>query len=201
MGKTGAKPTKAMRTPVATTAAVSLAAVVATGVRIAFVGFAPVFPIPPLVQPGGGALVAYTILGALIGAVAAGITRLTYGIEDGFEHLGKRLRLHWMWWPAIGAIAVGAVGILEPRTLGVGYDNITAALSGTIVGRALIALVVLKLMSWSIYLGSGTSGGTLAPLFTIGGGLGAWLGSGAAALFPSLGIQPAVAGLVGMAAI
>ena len=180
---------------------VSLAAAVATGVRIAFVGFAPVFPLPPLLQPGGGALAAYCILGALIGAIAVGITRLAYGIEDAFEHLGARLHLHWMWWPALGAIVVGAVGLIEPRTLGVGYENITAALSGDIVGRALIVLVLLKLVSWAIYLGSGTSGGTLAPLFTIGGGLGAWIGSGAADLMPGLGIQPAVAGLVGMAAI
>ncbi|MEP6622721.1 MAG: chloride channel protein [bacterium] len=180
---------------------VSLAAAVATGVRIAFVGFSPVFPIPVLVQPGGGALAFYTVLGALIGVVAVGITRLTYGIEDVFEIVGKKLRLHWMWWPAIGALVVGAVGIIEPRTLGVGYDNITAALSGSIVGRALIMLVVLKLVSWSVYLGSGTSGGTLAPLFTIGGGLGALLGTATADVLPGLGIQPAVAGLVGMAAI
>lgn len=180
---------------------VSLAAAVATGVRIAFVGFAPVFPIPTLVQPGGVALAFYTVLGALIGVVAVGITRLTYGIEDVFEVVGRKLRLHWMWWPAIGALVVGAVGILEPRTLGVGYDNITAALSGDVAGRALLMLVVLKLVSWSVYLGSGTSGGTLAPLFTIGGGLGALAGAATADAFPALGIQPAVAGLVGMAAI
>ncbi len=82
-----------------------------------------------------------------------------------------------MWWPAIGAVVVGVVGFLEPRTLGVGYDNIDQILSGSIVGYALAALVVLKLISWSVALGSGTSGGTLAPLFTIGGGLGALAGS------------------------
>jgi CBS domain-containing protein len=106
-----------------------------------------------------------------------------------------------MWWPAFGAIAVGIIGLIEPRTLGVGYENIVGAIAGTIVGKALIALVILKLLSWAIYLGSGTSGGTLAPLFTIGGGLGAWLGAIAASAAPGLGVEANVAGLVGMAAM
>jgi len=180
---------------------VALAAAVATGVRMAFVGSEPVFPMPTPTQPGGAELAAYTVLGALIGALAVGITRLTYGIEGSFEHFGKKFELHWMWWPAVGAVVVGLVGIVEPRTLGVGYDNITAALAGSIAGRALAVLVVLKLLSWSVYLASGTSGGTLAPLFTIGGGVGALLGTAAADALPWLGIQPAVAGLVGTAAI
>ncbi|MEO7085962.1 MAG: chloride channel protein [Gemmatimonadaceae bacterium] len=180
---------------------VALAAAVASGVRIAFDGTAPVFTIPAMAQPGGIALVAYALLGAIIGVAAAGITRFSYEIEAAFEHWGERFRIDWMWWPAIGAIAVGVIGLIEPRTLGVGYDNITGAIGGTIVGRALMALVVLKLLSWAIYLGSGTSGGTLAPLFTIGGGLGAWLGSIANAQAPSLGITAQMAGLVGMAAM
>ncbi|HET7459568.1 MAG TPA: chloride channel protein [Gemmatimonadaceae bacterium] len=176
---------------------VALAAAVATGVRVAFEGSAPVFAIPAIAPPSDSALVVYALLGALIGVLSAGITRATYAIEDLFE----RLPLHWMWWPAIGAVAVGVIGWIEPRTLGVGYANITGAIAGTIAGRALLLLVVLKFLSWAIYLGSGTSGGTLAPLFTIGGGIGALLGSVAAAAAPSLGIDPRVAGLVGMAAI
>ncbi len=180
---------------------VALAAAVATGVRIAFDGTAPVFSIPAMNQPGGAALAAYAVLGALIGVAAAGITRFAYDIEAGFEHLGKRFQLDWMWWPAVGAIAVGTIGLIEPRTLGVGYDNITGAIGGQIVGRALLVLVVLKLLSWAIYLGSGTSGGTLAPLFTIGGGLGAWLGAFVADRAPTLGVNAQMAGLVGMAAM
>ena len=180
---------------------VALAAAIATAVRIAFDGTAPVFATSQLVQPSGAALAGYTVLGGIIGVVAAGIIRFTYAIEEAFERLGARFHVHWMWWPACGAIVVGVVGLIEPRTLGVGYDNIVGAISGTIVGRALIALVVLKLLSWAIYLGSGTSGGTLAPLFTIGGGLGAWLGAIAAGRMPLWGIDPRVAGLVGMAAI
>lgn len=176
---------------------VALAAAAATGVRLALAGPAPVFPMPAVTQPGGAALAAYVVLGALIGLLAAGITRLVYAVEDAFE----RIPLHWMWWPAIGAVAVGVIGWMEPRTLGVGYSNIDQILSGGIVGRALVVLVVLKFVSWSVYLGSGTSGGTLAPLFTIGGGAGAAVGAAAAAAVPALGVDPHVAALVGMAAI
>src|SRR4051812_22753376 len=180
---------------------VALAAAVATAVRIAFVGPAPVFAIPTLQQPSGVALVSYVVLGMIIGVAAALIVSLTYKIEDAFEHFGKRFHVHWMWWPAFGATVVGIVGLIEPRTLGVGYENITGAMNGSIVGRALLVLVVLKLVSWAVYLGSGTSGGTMAPLFTIGSGLGAWLGSLAGRWAPGLGVDARVAGLVGMAAI
>ena len=176
---------------------VALAASVATAARMIFEGSAPMFGMPTVSPPGGEALASYVLLGALIGVMAVGITRLTYGIEDLFE----RLPIHWMWWPALGAVVVGLVGIVEPRTLGVGYFNIRDAVSGTLTGRALLVLAILKLVSWAIALGSGTSGGTLAPLFTIGGGLGAWLGTQAAAAAPGLGIDPRVAGLVGMAAM
>jgi H+/Cl- antiporter ClcA/CBS domain-containing protein len=180
---------------------VALAAATAAGVRASFDGTAPVFGMPAVAQPGAAALAVYVALGAAVGALAAGITRVTYAIEDAFEHVGERLGVHWMWWPIAGAVVVGVVGLAEPRTLGVGYDNITGALAGTIAGRALLTLVVLKFVSWAVYLGSGTSGGTLAPLFTIGGGLGAWTGALIARVAPGLGVDPRVAGLVGMAAI
>jgi CIC family chloride channel protein len=180
---------------------VALASAVAAGIRAAFSGTAPIFAIATLTQPSGLALVAYALLGVVIGVCAVGITRLTYGIEDAFEKLGKRFHIHWMWWPAFGAIVVGVIGVLSPRTLGVGYDNISDLLTGQIVGRALLALVVLKLISWAVYLGSGTSGGTMAPLFTIGAGVGAWIGDQCAVFAPWLGVDAHVAALVGMAAI
>jgi H+/Cl- antiporter ClcA/predicted transcriptional regulator len=175
---------------------VALAAAVAAAVRVAFEGTAPVFAVPPFAQPGGEALLIYAVLGAVIGAFAVGVSRFTYVIEDAFE----QLPIHWMWWPAIGAVAVGICGFLEPRVLGVGYSNIEGILSGTIVGKALLVLVVLKLVAWAVYLGSGTSGGTLAPLFTIGGGAGALAGAGIASAAPALGVDARVAALVGMAA-
>ena len=125
------------------------------------------------------------------------MTRIVYGIEDAFE----KLPVHWMWWPAIGGLVVGIVGYFAPLTLGVGYTNIEAIVSGHLAVGALAFLCVMKFISWSIALGSGTSGGTLAPLFTIGGALGALAGAGLVAIAPQLGIDPRIAGLVGMAAI
>jgi H+/Cl- antiporter ClcA len=180
---------------------VAIATAIATGVRVVFQGTAPVFPIPQLAQPPGQALLVYSIIGMAVGVIAAFIIRSTYGIEDMFEKVGHKYGIHWMWWPAFGAVVVGVVGLIEPRTLGVGYENIIGAISGTITGRALLALAVLKFISWAIYLGSGTSGGTLAPLFTIGSAIGAALGSGVERLMPSTGVTAPIAGLVGMAAM
>jgi H+/Cl- antiporter ClcA len=125
---------------------VALASAAATGVRIAFAGTATSFVMPNIVQPSESALAAYVVLGALVGIVAVGVTKLVYAIEDGFEHLP----IHWMWWPAIGAVAVGICGYFVPRTLGVGYDNIDRILSADIGGEALLLLAVVKFISWSI---------------------------------------------------
>ncbi|HYP78297.1 MAG TPA: chloride channel protein [Polyangiaceae bacterium] len=176
---------------------VALASATAAGVRMAIVGSAPVFAMPTLEQPSGEALAFYILLGGVIGIVATGVTRAVYAVEDAFE----KLPIHWMWWPALGGFAVGVVGYFAPRTMGVGYDNIEHVLSGSLTGQALFLLFTLKFVSWVIALGSGTSGGTLAPLFTIGGGLGATLGALSALVFPRFGIDPRIAGLVGMAAI
>ncbi|MEP6495089.1 MAG: chloride channel protein [bacterium] len=176
---------------------VALASATATGVRALLVGSAPVFTIPTLQQPSLPALLIYVLLGALVGAFAAGTTRFIYWIEDLYEELP----IHWMWWPALGAVVVGAIGLVDQRTLGVGYVNIENIIGGQLVGRALLMLIALKFISWSIYLGSGTSGGTLAPLFTVGGGIGALLGGAATAVAPSLGVDVHVAALVGMASI
>src|SRR5262245_36279069 len=177
--------------------AVSLAAVAATAVRAAFVGYAPAFAMPALVRPDEPALVAYVVLGAVVGWLSVYVSRSVYWIEEVFE----RLPLHWMWWPALGGLVVGAVGLLAPRTLGVGYDNIEDLLSGRLVGTAALALCGMKFLSWAISLGSGTSGGTLAPLFTIGGAAGVALGGAAAAALPTLGLDLRICALVGMAAM
>jgi len=176
---------------------VSLACATAQGVRIAFVGTAPIFAMPEVIHPHDYALAVYILMGAIVGVASVYATRAVYAVEDGFD----KLPIHWMWWPAIGAVAVGVIGYFAPHTMGVGYDNIENIVAGNIVGRALIVLFVLKFVSWAISLGSGTSGGTLAPLFTIGGGLGGVLGVAALHLFPGLGIDPKIAALVGMAAM
>lgn len=176
---------------------VALAASSATAIRMAFHGMEPAFPMPELTQPGGIALAFYILLGGLMGLVAVAVTRVTYGIEDAFE----KLPIHWMWWPALGGIAVGVVGYFAPRTLGVGYSNISDLLSGNLPIQGVLFLCLMKFLSWSISLGSGTSGGTLAPLLTIGGAVGGASGMVLAAAFPGLGIDPRIAALVGMASL
>jgi H+/Cl- antiporter ClcA/predicted transcriptional regulator len=176
---------------------VALATVAAASVRYAMVGNTPVFAMPYVAEPGMGALAVYVALGAAIGFVSVAVTHIVYGIEDEFD----KLPVHWMWWPAIGGIAVGVVGYFAPLTLGVGYTNIEDIVAGHLAVGALAFLCVMKFISWSIALGSGTSGGTLAPMFTIGGALGALAGFGVMAVAPQLGVDPRIAGLVGMAAI
>lgn len=176
---------------------VALAAATAAVARFGAGASGPAFEMPAVPPSTGPALAFYIALGAALGVAAMGATRATYAIEEAFE----RLPLHWMWWPAIGAVAIGVVGYAAPRTLGVGYNNIDDMLSGRLALAALVSLSLLKFVSWSIALGSGTSGGTLAPLFTIGGGLGAALGVAAGALFPWLHVDARVAALVGMASI
>ncbi len=176
---------------------VALATATATGVRIAFVGGAPAFGMPDLVQPGGAALACYILVGGVVGLASVFATRAVYAIEDAFE----KLPIHWMWWPALGGLVVGVVGYFSPRTLGVGYSNIEDIISGRFVGTAMLFFCLMKFLSWSIALGSGTSGGTLAPLFTIGGGIGSALGAVLVWLAPGLGVDIRIAALVGMAAI
>jgi len=111
------------------------------------------------------------------------------------------LPVHWMWWPAIGAVAVGVIGYYAPFTLGVGYINIHNLLSGTLPLYMLFTLCFLKFLSWCISLGSGTSGGTLAPLLTIGGAFGSLIGLITLKLFPGCGINMMTCALIGMAAM
>jgi CIC family chloride channel protein len=161
-------------------------------------GTGPVFAINKIIEtPTNTSLVAYSVIGIVIGFLSIGVTKIVYLIEDGFE----KLPVHWMWWPAIGGLAVGIIGYFAPRTLGVGYVNITDLLSVNMTIRIVLNLCILKFISWAIALGSGTSGGTLAPLFTIGGAAGILLGSLVLYLFPSSGVTLSLAALVGMSAL
>lgn len=157
----------------------------------------PVFQMAFIDTPGNPALAACSVIGILIGLLSAGTTKLVYFIEDCFE----KLPVHWMWWPAIGGLGVGIVGYFAPKTLGVGYDNITAILSGKMALQAIVVLGLMKFISWSIALGSGTSGGTLAPLLTIGGAAGALLGLIINVLFPAWSLTLPLAALIGMSAM
>lgn len=161
-------------------------------------GSEPVFAIKHVMAtPSNTALAAYSGMGIVIGVLAVLVTRIVYYIEDGFE----KLPVHWMWWPAIGGLAVGIIGYFLPETLGVGYENITNILSGELTMQFVLSLCLLKFLSWAIALGSGTSGGTLAPLLTIGGATGVLLGSVIIYFFPQSGVTIPLAALVGMSAM
>jgi H+/Cl- antiporter ClcA/predicted transcriptional regulator len=174
---------------------VALSVCVASALRAVWIGSGPVFPMPLIAAPSLPAFGACLFVAALIGGVAFLVSRAVYFIEDAFE----KLPVHWMWWPALGGLVVGGVGYLEPRTLGVGYSNITANLAGDGPALFILCLCVLKFVSWSVALGSGTSGGTLAPLLTIGSALGGLAGLVFQKWIP--GLDPHLVALVGMACL
>lgn len=176
---------------------VALACATGTAMHYLLFSTAPVFEMPVIPAPAWQEMIWYLGLGGIIGVIAAFISKSVYFIEDMFEHLP----IHWMWWPAIGAVAVGVTGYFAPYTLGVGYENIAHLLSGSLPLQMVLGLCFLKFISWSVSLGSGTSGGTLAPLLTIGGATGIGLGMLVLYLFPQAHINLPTCALIGMAAM
>jgi len=172
---------------------VATASVVASILRVPLLGSGPIFPVVAHASMGASALSLALLVGLATGLVSAGVTCLVYGCEDMFH----RLPVHWMWWPAIGAVFVGIGGLVDPRVLGVGYDSIHALMQGRILGAALTGLLVAKALVWAISLGSGTSGGVLAPLLIIGGSLGAFLGQWIPVGDPGLWAMIAMAAMMG----
>jgi CIC family chloride channel protein len=176
---------------------VGIACAVASALRTYFFESGPVFGMPAVAACPPPTLFIFLLMGAAMGVAAAWLSRTVYWVEDQFE----RLPIHWMWWPAIGAVAVGVIGFFAPRTLGVGYENIEDVLANALPMKAVVALCFMKFLSWVIALGSGTSGGTLAPMLTIGSGLGAMVAVGLNTLFPALHVPVGLSALVGMTAI
>ena len=173
---------------------VAFASITALVVRIMFLGSGPLFAMPalPFEQSASVSLAALGI-GLLVGLIGAGLSKLMYGFEDLFE----RLPVHWMWWPAIGGIGIGVGGLFFPHGLGVGYDNIATLLRGDAPMGLLLGLIFAKSLMWAFSLGSGTSGGVLAPLLMIGGAL----GEIAAHFAHATGPQQALWAAVGMGAM
>jgi CBS domain-containing protein len=157
---------------------VAIAAAVASVVRVPLLGAGPIFAVPLHADLPASAIGIATAVGIVAGLGAVVLTALVYGFEDLFQ----RLPIHWMWWPAIGGLAVGIGGLIDPHVLGVGYGVIHDLLLGQGLGGLLLSLLIVKALVWAIALGSGTSGGVLAPLLIIGGALGAvearWLSLG-----------------------
>ncbi|WP_233233567.1 chloride channel protein [Bordetella sp. LUAb4] len=146
---------------------VALACAVAGFARILIFGSEPLFAMQTA-MPGATALLSCLVAGLLSGALAAGLSLALYKTEDTFA----RLRIHWMWWPALAGVVIGIGGLLEPRALGVGYDVIDDLLHQHIAMQVALALLAVKAVMWVVALGSGTSGGVLAPLLMLGAGLG-----------------------------
>ena len=148
------------------------AVLVALAWRPLLVGAGPLFPFAAPTPPGIEPIAISAMLGLITGLLAAFLSFLLYRIEDGFH----RLPIHWMWWPAIGAVVVGVGGLLDLRVLGAGYGSIQALLDGSLVVKAVLLLLIVKAVVWLVALGSGTSGGILAPLLILGGCAGFLIG-------------------------
>lgn len=151
----------------------AIASTTAGILRVYWLGAGPLFKMPTIsATPHLTFAIGSLFLGAFVGLVSAGMSRMMYAFEDLFEHL----HLHWMWWPALGGVGVGIGGLFFPRGLGVGYDNIAELLRGNATLPLIVGIIFAKSLMWASSLGSGTSGGVLAPLLMIGGAVGATVG-------------------------
>lgn len=173
---------------------VAVASITAGLFRVYLLGAGPIFAMPAMnFVPQASFAVGCLLLGVLLGLVSAGMSRMMYAFEDMFEHL----HLHWMWWPAIGGVGIGIGGLFFPRGLGVGYDNIAEMIAGSAPLALILGILFAKSLMWAFSLGSGTSGGVLAPLLMIGGAVGALVGH-------VVGVPPqaqALLALIGMGAM
>lgn len=174
---------------------VAIASAVASMIRPFVLGTGPLFAVGvERASLGIDVLICAAFVGLLAGVLSFCLTLAVYGAEDAFH----RLPIHWMWWPAIGGLVVGVGGLIQPKALGVGYDVIEQLLRGHYVRQELIGLVLVKGAIWAIALGSGTSGGVLAPLLIMGGALGAveagFLPSGDDALWPLVSMAAVMGG-------
>ena len=181
---------------------IGIAAATADGLRMVMatarlVTPQPIFPVPGHAPLGGVVVLGAAAVGIASGLVAWLMTQAVYRFEDGFKKLTGRL--HWMWWPMIGGLLIGVGGLIDPRALGVGYDSIHAELLGQLGIGALVSLFVVKLVIWSGGLGSGTSGGILAPIMMMGAALGGVLGHAlpgtTVGVWALIGMAGAVAGV------
>lgn len=148
---------------------VALASVTAAVLRHYLLGSGPLFPVPPhsaFIGPVG--FLGCVLAGLLAGGASVLLTMMVYGCEDFFH----RLPIHWMWWPMLGGLVIGIGGLIFPQALGVGYDTIGTLLQGDVSIKIILGVLLVKSIIWSVSLGSGTSGGVLAPLLMVGCALG-----------------------------
>jgi len=174
-----------------------IATTLATSVHQWFLGSGPMFHMQPTNFRIPGGLPYYLLLGVLCGGAAIGFTKLLYWVEDQFD----RLPVNKLWHPAIGALGLGIIGYFVPRVLGVGYDTISAILNNSLTWKLLLLIAVFKSLALVISLGSGTSGGLLAPMFMASAALGGIFATGINRLVPGAELAPGAFALVAMGAV
>jgi H+/Cl- antiporter ClcA/predicted transcriptional regulator len=174
-----------------------VASTIATAVRFLLLGHGAMFTVGALDFGFPGTVPWYLPLGVICGFVAVGFSRTLYWVEDCFE----KLPVNEVWWPAIGGLALGLIALLDPRVLGVGYGNISNVLNAQVALGALALLLVTKSVALLVTLGSGTSGGLLAPMFTFGAALGGLYAGVINYFVPSAHLSPGAFALVAMAAV
>jgi CIC family chloride channel protein len=174
-----------------------IASTLATSVHFQLMGRGPMFDVGALDFGMPRALPFYLILGLVCGLAAVIFSRALYWVEDQFE----KLPIDQMWWPAIGAIGLGVIGYFVPRVLGVGYDTISDILTNSLTWKVLLLVMVFKALALLVSLGSGTSGGLLAPMFMCSAAMGGAFAIGVHHFFPNSGVLPGAFALVAMGAV
>jgi CIC family chloride channel protein len=174
-----------------------IASTIATAIHMQLLGVGPMFTVATMDFAVPHALPFYLLLGGLCGLAAVGFSKLLYWTEDQFE----KLPIDELWWPAIGAFGLGIVGYVVPRVLGVGYDTISDILNANLALRLLIVVMVAKAIALVISLGSGTSGGLLAPMFMSSAAMGGAFAIGIDKIFPAAHLSPGAFALVAMGAV
>ena len=169
----------------------------ATSVHLMLLGRGAMFHMLPTDFDIPGGLPYYLLLGVVCGFAAIGFTKLLYFVEDQFD----RLRIGEFWHPAIGALGLGIIGYFVPRVLGVGYDTISDILNNNLAWKLLLLIAIFKSLALVISLGSGTSGGLLAPMFMASAALGGLFAIGIDQIVPSAGLAPGAFALVAMGAV
>ncbi|HEX7926412.1 MAG TPA: chloride channel protein, partial [bacterium] len=147
---------------------VALACAMAAAFRPYVMGPGVLFPVSATAVSNPWVLLAAAGSGIIAGAFSTFLTHALYKVEDTFG----TLKIHWMWWPAMAGVVVGIGGYLRPRAFGVGYDVIEDLLHLKIPLAIVVGLIAVKCIIWLVSLGSGTSGGVLAPLLMMGAALG-----------------------------
>ncbi len=174
-----------------------IATTLATSVHFMLLGRGAMFHMLPTDFDIPAGLPYYLLLGVVCGFAAVGFTKLLYLVEDQFD----RLPINEFWHPAMGALGLGIIGYFVPRVLGVGYDTISDILNNNLAWKLLLLIAVFKSLALVISLGSGTSGGLLAPMFMASAALGGVFAMGIDHLVPSAGLAPGAFALVAMGAV